>query len=428
MIFCWPGTAATIPTGWTRVTTLDAKYAIGAPASTNPGTTGGSSTHNHTVTDHTHTEVAHSHNFYSGTPNEAAQVGETGVALASGTHTHASKASANTTDTLANATVTLNTASNDPPYYEVIFCESDGTNDIGDDMVGWYNAAAPTGWQHCDGSAGVPDLRNKFLKGAAALGDGGGTGGSSDSHTHTDSGTHSHSSSGTHSHTATTSSNPTGVDGNLGGGVSCGTNKHNHSVSFGNTNAGGTSSTAVTIQNGDGQPVFTKLLPIQNISGSESFPNKIIGMWLGTLAAIPTDWYLCDGTNSTPDMRDQFCKGAANVGELLGTGGALAHGHTADAHGHTMSASHTHTPTGGNSSAGNLLQVFTTIISSTAPHPHTHNWTVDSSTATVNNATVTVGSTSSKGSYPPYVEVAFLEWHNPALGAKPIRTLTGAGL
>ena len=32
-------------------------------------------------------------------------------------------------------------------------------------------------------------------------------------------------------------------------------------------------------------------------------------MWTGTLATIPGDWVLCDGTNSTPDLRLLFIRG-----------------------------------------------------------------------------------------------------------------------
>jgi hypothetical protein len=32
--------------------------------------------------------------------------------------------------------------------------------------------------------------------------------------------------------------------------------------------------------------------------------------WSGTVATIPATWQLCDGTNSTPDLRDRFIVGA----------------------------------------------------------------------------------------------------------------------
>jgi hypothetical protein len=35
-------------------------------------------------------------------------------------------------------------------------------------------------------------------------------------------------------------------------------------------------------------------------------------MWSGTIATIPTNWFLCDGNNSTPDLRDKFVVGATS--------------------------------------------------------------------------------------------------------------------
>lgn len=43
---------------------------------------------------------------------------------------------------------------------------------------------------------------------------------------------------------------------------------------------------------------------------STFMPSGGIIMWSGTVATIPTGWVLCDGTNSTPDLRDKFIVGA----------------------------------------------------------------------------------------------------------------------
>ena len=39
-------------------------------------------------------------------------------------------------------------------------------------------------------------------------------------------------------------------------------------------------------------------------------PSGAILMWSGTIATIPTGWYLCNGSNSTPDLRNLFIVGA----------------------------------------------------------------------------------------------------------------------
>ena len=52
-----------------------------------------------------------------------------------------------------------------------------------------------------------------------------------------------------------------------------------------------------------------------------------IAIWHGTLANIPSGWVLCDGTNSTPDLRDKFVRGAAAGADPGATGGTTEHYH-----------------------------------------------------------------------------------------------------
>lgn len=77
------------------------------------------------------------------------------------------------------------------------FLKRSGTNIVGDDPGGgslpaglivlWHGllSAIPSGWALCDGTSGTPDLRSKFVKGAAAGQDPGATGGAA-THTHDD--------------------------------------------------------------------------------------------------------------------------------------------------------------------------------------------------------------------------------------------------
>ena len=71
-------------------------------------------------------------------------------------------------------------------------------------------------------------------------------------------------------------------------------------------------------------------------SGS-SVPSGTIVLWSGTLATIPSGWFLCNGQNGTPDLRNRFVIGASvdQAGEaktdVFGyqtkTGGSLTHQH-----------------------------------------------------------------------------------------------------
>ena len=68
-------------------------------------------------------------------------------------------------------------------------------------------------------------------------------------------------------------------------------------------------------------------------------------MWSGTIATIPSGWYLCNGANGTPDLRNRFIIGAysdtSSVAYSTITGVNTQTGGTKDA----TTVSHTHTAT-----------------------------------------------------------------------------------
>ena len=77
---------------------------------------------------------------------------------------------------------------------------------------------------------------------------------------------------------------------------------------------------------------------VQNI-----LPTGGIIMWSGASTAIPYGWHLCDGTNSTPDLRGQFVIGAGGTYAVSATGGSanaivVSHSHsvTDAGHNHTV--------------------------------------------------------------------------------------------
>jgi hypothetical protein len=78
---------------------------------------------------------------------------------------------------------------------------------------------------------------------------------------------------------------------------------------------------------------------------SAAFTSGMIMMWSGTIATIPTGWVLCNGSNSTPDLRNKFVIGAhtdsAGVAYTTVTGSNTTTGGTKDA----IVVSHTHTAT-----------------------------------------------------------------------------------
>lgn len=63
-------------------------------------------------------------------------------------------------------------------------------------------------------------------------------------------------------------------------------------------------------------------------------PSGMIMIWSGSVGSIPSGWVLCNGANSTPDLRDKFIVGAGSTYAVGGTGGSanavvVSHTHTA---------------------------------------------------------------------------------------------------
>jgi len=59
--------------------------------------------------------------------------------------------------------------------------------------------------------------------------------------------------------------------------------------------------------------------------GASPIPTGAIIMWHGLIANIPTGWVLCNGANSTPDLREKFVRGAPDATEAGTTGGEDTH-------------------------------------------------------------------------------------------------------
>jgi hypothetical protein len=78
---------------------------------------------------------------------------------------------------------------------------------------------------------------------------------------------------------------------------------------------------------------------------TSAFPSGGIIIWSGSAASIPTGWLLCNGTSSTPDLRNRFVVGAGSTYAVNDTGGSanavlVSHTHTATVtdptHNHTI--------------------------------------------------------------------------------------------
>jgi hypothetical protein len=79
-------------------------------------------------------------------------------------------------------------------------------------------------------------------------------------------------------------------------------------------------------------------------------PRGVIVMWSGSVDNIPSGWYLCDGQNGTPDLRDRFIVGAGSSYAVGDTGGAAQVTLTVD-----QIPAHEHTYTDYNSYGGGVI-------------------------------------------------------------------------
>jgi hypothetical protein len=135
---------------------------------------------------------------------------------------------------------------------------------------------------------------------------------------------------------------------------------------------------------------------------STSLPTGIITLWSGSAASIPTGWLLCDGTNSTPDLRDRFVVGAGSTYAVGATGGSanatlVSHTHTAT----VTDPGHTHNLPGSTSSGGTVQTQLG--VNSTA-----QNGTTTSASTGITVGISTEGSSATNANLPPYYALCYI--------------------
>lgn len=342
LILGWPGTVGTIPSGWTRVTSLDGWYPRGAPGTGAPTATGGAANHQHTGPSHTHGILPHSHllggdTVASNVSTETTRFNGASRATANQAHTHSRPAATTTAGNhTSDPTSPLTSVwPNSPRSLEVIWVKSDGlqTNyPVG--ILGW-SAESVSGWEPHVPAAG------RFLKGAPAAGNGGAISGGSVNHAHI---VASHSHTGpNHSHNLSDTglSEPSSSqEANSGGSTPRWLPRHTHPMEV-NGNVFGTMGPDLggTSESETGEPLHKRLRVLRNTAGGTQ--TRIIGLYTGTVAALDPLLTVCNGTSGTLDMRNLFARDAG-TDSVNTTGGADAHTHeVTDTHKHTKLA-HVH--------------------------------------------------------------------------------------
>lgn len=138
-----------------------------------------------------------------------------------------------------------------------------------------------------------------------------------------------------------------------------------------------------------------------------AFVAGMIMLWSGSSASIPSGWLLCDGTNSTPDLRNRFVVGAGSTYAVNATGGSadaivVSHTHTATVtdpgHFHSLPNS-TEAQAGGDNGG-----TATTDAGSTRTPTMSTNSKVTG--ITVSNSTT--GSSGTNANLPPYYALCYI--------------------
>ena len=133
-----------------------------------------------------------------------------------------------------------------------------------------------------------------------------------------------------------------------------------------------------------------------------ALPSGVITLWSGSVASIPGGWYLCNGSNGTPDLRNMFVVGAGSTYAVAATGGSadaivVSHTHAAT----VTDPGHNHTIVlgGDGFAAGSSAQRTTNTIS----NPNT-----STSTTGISVSNSTTGVSGTNANLPPYYALAYI--------------------
>ena len=159
-------------------------------------------------------------------------------------------------------------------------------------------------------------------------------------------------------------------------------------------------STAVTLQTLDNLYPILQSAP----AVSATFTAGMILIWSGSIGSIPVGWVLCDGTNSTPDLRDRFVVAAGNTYAVGATGGSadaivVTHNHTATSV--VTDPGHTHSlllPQNGGTGVWSP-------VTNTGSNQNVSTSTTGITVATTNTS---AGTSGTNANLPPYYALAYI--------------------
>ena len=156
-----------------------------------------------------------------------------------------------------------------------------------------------------------------------------------------------------------------------------------------------------------------------NLTGVSAFVSGMIMLWSGAANAIPSGWYLCNGSNGTPDLRGRFVVGYHDGNgdyDVNDTGGAEtvtlstsqipSHDHAFSGSG---SSSHSHSFTV-NNEYSQLFHPKQSMIARGENKSGTESYGTSSATVSlsISGTTNSAGSGGSHENRPPYYALCYI--------------------
>jgi len=183
-----------------------------------------------------------------------------------------------------------------------------------------------------------------------------------------------------------------GTDGDgftVGGAFTC-----SGAAVFSSTVALGASATATTQSAGDNS---TKVATTAYVA-TAGIPSGCIVIWSGSSASIPSGWYLCNGSNGTPDLRNRFVVGATSTYAVGATGGSadaivVSHTHSVSDPGHNHTVGIQTKTLDQNAGSASLAGAGTTATS----------------TASTGISISSTGSSGTNANLPPYYALCYIQ-------------------
>jgi len=183
-----------------------------------------------------------------------------------------------------------------------------------------------------------------------------------------------------------------GTDGDgftVGGAFTC-----SGAAVFSSTVSLGASATATTQSAGDNS---TKVATTAYVAAA-GIPSGCIVIWSGSSASIPSGWYLCNGSNGTPDLRNRFVVGATSTYAVGATGGSadaivVSHTHSVSDPGHNHTVGIQTKTLDQNAGSASLAGAGTTATS----------------TASTGISISSTGSSGTNANLPPYYALCYIQ-------------------